>query len=186
MTQLLEKNNIPIPDDKRNNYVTSILDNKEKFHALVVGTSNSSTFIIDSGKSRHMISTRELFSSMRSNSGPVVRMGDDSEIQTKGVGRIDLEHGYFSGVLYIQDLVENLLSVYQMNHIGESKRVKFTPKLVEIVEISSNQVVVIGYADHQEGMYKFSNFLPSSSDEELLSHANETSKIWHEIFGHMN
>ena len=101
-------------------------------------------------------------------------MGYESEIQTKGVGRIDLEHGYFSDVLYAPDLEENLLSFYQINHIGESKRVTFTPELVEIAEISSNQVVAIGYADHQERMYKFSNFLPSSSDQELLSHANRS------------
>ena len=113
-------------------------------------------------------------------------MGDDSEIQTKGVGRIDLEHGYFSDVLYVPYSVANLLSFYQMNHIGEGKRVTFTPDLVEIAEISSNQLVAIGYADHQERMYKFSNFLPSSSGKVLLSHANDTSNIWHEIFGHMN
>ena len=80
-------------------------------------------------------------------------------------------------MLYVPDLAENFLSVYQMNNRGESKIVTFTPDLVEIAEISSNQVVAIGYADHQEKMYRFSNFLPSSSDQALLSHANETSKL---------
>ena len=79
-----------------------------------------------------MVSTIELFPSMHSNSGPAVQMGDDSEIQTKGVGRIYMEHGYFSDVLYVPDLVANLLSVYKMTHTGESKRVTFTPNLVEI------------------------------------------------------
>ena len=46
--------------------------------------------------------------------------------------------------------------------------------------------MAVGYADHHERMYKLSNFLPSSNDQALLSHANETSKIWHERFGHMN
>ena len=59
-----------------------------------------------------MVSTREIFSYMHSNSGPIIRMGDDSEIQTKGIVRIDLEHGYFSDVLYVPDLVANLLSMY--------------------------------------------------------------------------
>ena len=72
---------------------------------------------------------------MHSNSGPTVRMGDDSKIQTKGVGRIDLEHGYFSDVLYAPYLVANLLAAYQMTHTGEAKRVTFTPDLVEIAEI---------------------------------------------------
>ena len=35
-------------------------------------------------------------------------------------------------------------------------------------------------------MYKFSHFIPNSSGQMLLSHANETNKLWHEIFGDMN
>ena len=132
MAQSLEKNNIPMLDGSRKKYGTSSLDNKEKFHALVAGTSNSSTLIIDLGASRHMVSTRELFSSMHLNAGPTVQMGDDSKIQTKGIGRIDLGHGYFNDVLHVLDLAAKLFSIYQMNHTGESKRVTFTPYLVEI------------------------------------------------------
>ena len=73
-----------------------------------------------------------------------------------------------------------------MTHTGEAKIVTSTLDLVEIVEISSNQVIAIGYIDHHERMYKFSNFLPTSNEQDLLSHANETSKLWHERFGHMN
>ena len=73
-----------------------------------------------------------------------------------------------------------------MTHIGEPKRVIFTPDSVEISEISTAQVVPVGYADHHERMYKFCNFLSTSSDQALHSHANEVSKIWHDMFGHMN
>ena len=107
-------------------------------------------------------------------------------IQAKGVGRIDIEDGYFNNVLYVPDLAVDLLLVYQMTHNGEAKRVTFTPYEIEIAEISSNKVVALGYADHQARMYKFSKFLPNSSGKALLSHANETSKLWHDIFGHMN
>ena len=71
MEQILEKNSIPVLDGTRKKYGTSSSDNTKKCHALVEGTSNSSTFIIDSGESRHMVSTRELFPSMHLNSGPV-------------------------------------------------------------------------------------------------------------------
>ena len=57
-------------------------------------------------------------------------------------------------------LAANLMSVYQMTLTREAKRVTFTPDLVEIAEISSNQVVAIGYADHHERMYKFFEFPP--------------------------
>ena len=73
-----------------------------------------------------------------------------------------------------------------MTHTREAKRVTFTLELVEIAEMSFNKVVALGYADHQATMYEFSNFLPHSRGKVILSHANETSKIWHEIFGHMN
>ena len=79
-----------------------------------------------------------------------------------------------------------MLSVYQMTHTGESKIVTFTFDVVAIAEISSNKVVALGYADHQDRMYKFSKFLLSSSGQALLYHVNDTSKIWNEIFGHMN
>ena len=123
---------------------------------------------------------------MSSNAGPIVRMGDDSELQTRGIGRIDIEHGSFSDVLYVPDLAANLLSVYQMTHIREPKRVIFNSDSVDISEISTDQVVAVGHVDHHGIMYKFSNFLPTSSDQALHSHANEVSKLWNDRFEHMN
>ena len=102
-------------------------------------------------------------------------MSDDSEIQAKGIGRIDLDDGYFNNVLFVPYLQENLLSVYQMTH----KRVTFTPDTMEIAEISTNKVVAIAFVDHQDRMYKFSHFLPYSRGKALLSHANETRNMWH-------
>ena len=73
MVQLLDKNNIPVPNSARNKYVTSSSnDNKEKCHALVTGTSNSSYFIIYLGDSRNMVAKIELFSSMDLNAGLIV------------------------------------------------------------------------------------------------------------------
>ena len=74
-------------------------------------------------------------------------MGDDYELQTRGIGRIDLDHGFFSDVLYVPDLAANLLSIYQMTHIGEPKTVIFTTDFVEIYKISTDQVVAVGYAN---------------------------------------
>ena len=52
-------------------------------------------------------------------------MGDDSEIQAKGIGRIDLEDRYFNNVLFVPDISATLISSYQMTHTGTTKRVKF-------------------------------------------------------------
>ena len=107
-----------------------------------------------------MASVKYFFSSMCSNDGATIRMGDDSEIQAKGIGRIDLDDGYFNNVLFVLELVANLLSVYHMTHTGESKRVTFTLDTVKIVEISTSKVVALGFSDHQARMYKFSHFHP--------------------------
>ena len=60
-------------------------------------------------------------------------MGDDSEIPTKGIGRINLDNGYFNNVLFVPDIAANILFVYQMTHSGSSTRVTFTQYDVEIL-----------------------------------------------------
>ena len=44
----------------------------------------------------------------------------------------------------------------------------------------------MGIADHDSRMYKFSHFLPYSQGNALLSHANDTHKLWNERFVHIN
>ena len=67
----------------------------ERFHALVAGTSSSPSFIIDSRASRHMVLTKEAFSSLDMSKGPPIVLGDDSLTESLGKGRIDLDHGKF-------------------------------------------------------------------------------------------
>ena len=64
-------------------------------------------------------------------------MGDDFDIPTKGIGRIDLDNGYFNNVLYVPNIAVNLLSAHQMTHTGTTKIVMFTENDVEILEIST-------------------------------------------------
>ena len=73
-----------------------------------------------------------------------------------------------------------------MTHIGYPKNFIFSPDDVEIIEISSGKVIAKGVADHTSKVYMFSHFLPYSNPFSLLIHANEASKLWHEIFGHIN
>ena len=58
-------------------------------------------------------------------------------------------------MLYVPDLATNFFSVYKLTHVGETKRVIFTLDMVDIAEISSDQVVAIGYVDNHERMSKF-------------------------------
>ena len=133
-----------------------------------------------------MVSTKEAFSSLDMSKGPLIVLGDDSLTESLGKGRIDLDHGQFSNVLYVPGLASNLLSVYQMTHTGSPKKVIFSPNEVEITEISRGKFIAKGVANHAQKVYMFSHFLRYSNPSALLIHANEASKIWHEIFGHLN
>ena len=113
-------------------------------------------------------------------------MGDESLTESLGKGRIDLDHGQFSNVLYVPSIASNLLSVYQMNHTRSPNKVIFSPDEVEIIVISSGKFIAKGFANHTSKVYMFSHFLPYSNPFALLIHANEASKLWHEIFGHLN
>ena len=73
-----------------------------------------------------------------------------------------------------------------MNHTGSPKKVIFSAHEVEITEISSGKVIAKGVTNHTSKVYMFSHFLPYSNPSPLLIHANEESKLWHEIFGHIN
>ena len=78
LTQILEKNNISLPDfsKKREGGLNS--EDRERVHALVAGTTSSPSFIIDSGASRRMVSTKEAFTSLDMSKGPPIVLGDDS------------------------------------------------------------------------------------------------------------
>ena len=112
LTKILEKNNISLPEDTKKKEVGSSFKDKERFHALVPSIVISPSFIIDSRASRHMVSTRETFSSLDDLKGQKIILGDDCVTYSKGKGRIDLDHGSFNDVLYATVLVANLLSVY--------------------------------------------------------------------------
>ena len=89
LNQLLEKNNISLPDCSKKKEGGSNSEDRERLHALVASTSSSPSFIIDSGASRHMVSTRETFSSNEMLKGSPIFFGDDSLTDILGKGRKD-------------------------------------------------------------------------------------------------
>ena len=116
-----------------------------------------------------MVSTKEAFSSLDMSKGPSIVLGDDSLTKSKGKGRIDLDHGQFSNVLYVPGLTSNLLSVYQMTHTGSPKKVILSLDEVEITEISTGRVIAKGVVNHAQKVYMFSHFLPYSNPSALLT-----------------
>ena len=115
---------------------------------MKAGLPRSTTYFIDSGSSNHMVSSKDLFSSLSVKEGPTLHMGDDSQILAAGNGTIKVTHCVFRDVLYVPSLAANLLSVYQMTHTGSPKKVLLGPDLVEITNISTREIVVKWIVDH--------------------------------------
>ena len=133
-----------------------------------------------------MVSSKEPLSSLDLSDGSSIHMGDDSQIPSVGKGSIQFDHGVLKNVLYVTSIETNMLSIYHMTHIGSSNQVIFEPYSVEILEISTGNLVVKGIANHAFKAYEFSHFLTHSYQISLLTHANETIRIWHERFNHLN
>jgi hypothetical protein len=112
-------------------------------------------------------------------------MGDNSPVKVIDKGRIELTNRSFENVLHIPKISVNLLSVYQMTNSGTRKKFIFTPNAVDIYDMQTNSRVSTGEVNHQSRLYTFSEFIEPDSSL-LLTHADESSRIWHERFGHLN
>ena len=112
-------------------------------------------------------------------------MGDNSPVGVTSKGRIELTNGSFKNVLHIPKLSVNLLSVYQMKNYGTGKKFLFTPNSMDIYNMETNSKIATGEVNHQSRLYTFFEFIEPDSDL-LHTHADESSRIWHERFGHLN
>ena len=106
-----------------------------------------------------MMAEKDSFSSLETGKSIRIHMGDDSTIILEGQGTVDLENGYFSNVLYLPSMESNILSFYQMTHIGVPKRVSFIPNDFEIMELSSRKLIAKCLANHHAKSYEFSHFV---------------------------
>jgi hypothetical protein len=112
-------------------------------------------------------------------------MGDNSSVEVTGKGRIELTNRSFENVLHVPKLSVNLLSMYQMTNFVSGKKFIFTPNFVDIYNMQTNSRVSTDEVNHQSRLYTFSEFIEPDYAL-LLTHADESSRIWHERFGHLN
>ena len=77
MSTLLKHHNIAPPREKKPDEEAPTEDAK-RCHGLEATLSLSSTYIIDTGASNHMVSSKESFPTLSLSKGPNIHMGDDS------------------------------------------------------------------------------------------------------------
>jgi hypothetical protein len=152
---------------------------------LIAINSSLDSWIVDSGASHHMVSSKVVYSSLDACKGPPILMGDNSYIKVIDKGRIELTNRSFENVLHVPKLSSNLLSIYQMTNFGIEKKVIFTPNSMDIYDMQTNSRVSIGEVNHQSRLYTFSEFSEHDSTL-LLTHVDESSRTCHERFGHLN
>ena len=87
-------------------------------------------WILDSGASYHMGSSKEYFSSLKQSKVPHIFVGDDTKMDVEEKGNVEMENGEFQNVLYVPNLSSNLLSIYQITHLGDGNRVEFLPESI--------------------------------------------------------
>jgi hypothetical protein len=88
-------------------------------------------------------------------------------------------------VLHVPKISVNLLFVYQMTNSDTENKVVFTPNAVDIYDMQTNSRVATDEVNHQSRLYTFSEFIEPDSAL-LLTHVEESSRIWHERFRHLN
>ena len=148
-------------------------------------SSSSTQWILDSGASYHMGSSKGDFSSLKQSQVLHIFMGDDTKMEVEGKGHMEMENGEFRDVLYIQNLSSNLLSIYQITHLGDGHKVEFLPNSVMVYNLRDDSLVAMGKVNDEKRFYSFSHFVPKSPSQAFLTHSNSQSTLWQERFGHL-
>jgi hypothetical protein len=114
-------------------------------------------------------------------------VGDDRYLSVVVSGTIHVYNGHFNDVLCVPSLSCNLLSVYQITHLGEGKTVEFSPHQVVIKDLKDpKHVLAIGIVNDITRFYNFYNFGTSYFPSFFVAHSDDLSKLWHDQFGHLN
>jgi hypothetical protein len=188
MSQILQQKNLGycIPEGAKKKKTEDPNSKKgNSSHALIAINSSRDAWIIDLGASHHMATSKEVYSSLDACKGPPILMGDNSSVEVTGKGKIELTNGSFENMLHVPKIFVNLLSMYQMTNSSTGNKFVFTPNFVDIYNMQTNSRVATGEVNHQSRLYTFSKFIEPDFSL-LLTHADESSRIWHERFGHLN
>ena len=73
-----------------------------------------------------------------------------------------MENGEFKDILYIPNLSSNLLSFYQITHLGDGHKFEFLSHSVMVHSLRDDSLVVVGKVNHDKRLYSFSHFVAMS------------------------
>jgi hypothetical protein len=134
-----------------------------------------------------MSKEKSIFSTLNECNTKKIFVVGNRSLNVVGSGIVQVDNGHFNYVLCVPSLSCNLLSVYQITHLGEGKTAEFSPHQVVIKDLKDPQhILATGIVDDITRLYKFDNFGSSYFPLVFASHSDDLSKLWREQFGHLN
>jgi hypothetical protein len=113
MVQILQKNNLGehILEVEKKRSEDQAPEKQGNSHAVIAIKSSPYAWILDSGASHHMESTKNVLSSISACTGSPILMGDDTPVEVIGQARVEIQHISFE-FLHVPKLFLNILYVY--------------------------------------------------------------------------
>ena len=136
----------------------------------------ATSWLVDSGASRHMTGNRGILTSYRKKFTTQVELGDDSTYKIEGVGStsLQLDSGtvlHIDDVLYVPGLKKNLLYVVGLE--GKGYRVLFMDKKVLVWAKHEKLGSTVQIGVREGGLYKASG----NSTQALVHHTVEPCQL---------
>lgn len=146
---------------------------------------NSSSWVLDSGATRHMTSNIDFFKSLDTKYRSTVRVANQNTSTVYGVGSGEVEcvtkagkkHTLrLDGVLYVPDFESGLISINVLDKEGFKVLVEHG-----VMTLNKNGVE-LAVADVQSGMYQLR--VAANALKVAVGHTDNCIHTWHHRFGH--
>ena len=159
----------------------------------------STSFILDSGCTRHLCNDSKMFEYIDNTVITSVNLADDNKADVKGCGTVvtkaevngNVQNVTVYDALYVPNIRANLLSISKLCDNGYS--VSFSGEKAEII---NNQCNIKLGAERRGNLYYLNGDFQERNNDQCVNHAsdafdgskNKTANIvkWHARMGHMN
>lgn len=127
LENILNKKEINLSNASKDHFLPLQKEKGKYFLGIV---SSSEECILDLDVTHYMSFSKEQFYSLEPSKAPHNFVGDDTNVEVKWKEQVDMDNGAFKHILYIPNLISNLLSIYQITHHGDNVKNEFLPNPV--------------------------------------------------------
>lgn len=151
-------------------------ESKDQYHKV---------WFLDSGCSNHMCGNRDWFFDLNEDFRITVKLGDDSKMLVMGKGSVKLKMNnvvhIISGVYYIPELKNNLLSVGQLQE--KDLTITFKHNMCKVYHPEKGLIIQSKMSSNKMFMVSAQVILPTCLK---ASTSEDLSMLWHSRYGHLS